>query len=202
MKLIPLYGHAWESNCYLLIEDTEAILIDAGIEHREVLDLLRENHATLRHILLTHGHFDHTVSVDELRRETGATLLVHADDAEMLTDAEKSALYLFFGTRSAHTPADRLLSDGDSIPFGRSTVQVIHTPGHSRGSVCYLIDTMLFSGDTLFDQGYGRFDLYGGDMQTLAASLGKLQSMTPTLALYPGHGAPSTLENAFENLGR
>lgn len=202
MKLIPFYGHAWESNSYLLINGTDAILVDAGIGHREVLEQLKAESASLRYILLTHGHFDHTVSVDALRRETGAKLAVHTEDAEMLIDAEKSALYLFFGTRSAHEPADLTLSDGDTLPFGNTTVKVIHTPGHSRGSVCYLADDMLFSGDTLFDEGYGRYDLYGGNACTLVASLEKLQKMQPTLALCPGHGASSTLGAAIDNLLR
>ena len=200
MELVTFFGHGWESNSYLLIDGQEAILIDAGINSRNVMESLEKNGASLRYILLTHGHFDHTVSVDTLRRETGAQVIIHADDAEMLTDAEKSAQYHFFGTMEAHGEADRTVSHGDTLALGKSTVKVIHTPGHSRGSVCYLVDGMLFSGDTIFDEGYGRYDLYGGDALTLFNSLKSLRMMEPTLALYPGHSIPSTLGVALDRL--
>ena len=137
MKCIPFWGMAWESNSFLLVHDGHAALIDAGVSAETVLDALEAENVSLDLILLTHGHFDHTVSVDKLREATGATLAVHEDDAEMLTDAEKSALYHFFGTRSAHIPCDKTLSHGHTLSLGHKKIHVIHTPGHSRGSVCY-----------------------------------------------------------------
>lgn len=200
MKCIPFWGMAWESNSFLLVHDGHAALIDAGVSAKTVLDALEAENVSLDLILLTHGHFDHTVSVDKLREATGATLAVHEDDAEMLTDAEKSALYHFFGTRSAHIPCDKTLSHGHTLSLGHKKIHVIHTPGHSRGSVCYRVDDMLFSGDTLFAQGYGRFDLYGGDMGQLAASLGSLRQLDEALTIYPGHGGAASLGEALENL--
>jgi len=200
MKCIPFWGMAWESNSFLLVHDGHAALIDAGVSAKTVLDALEAENVSLDLILLTHGHFDHTVSVDKLREATGATLAVHEDDAEMLTDAEKSALYHFFGTRSAHIPCDKTLSNGHTLSLGHKKIHVIHTPGHSRGSVCYRVDDMLFSGDTLFAQGYGRFDLYGGDMGQLAASLGSLRQLDEALTIYPGHGGATSLGEALENL--
>ena len=200
MKCIPFWGIAWESNSYLLVHDGHAALIDAGVSAKAVLDTLEAENASLELILLTHGHFDHTVSIDKLREATGATLAIHEADAEMLTDAEKSALYHFFGTRSAHIPCDKTLSHGECLSLGNKKIDVIHTPGHSRGSVCYRIDDMLFSGDTLFAQGYGRFDLYGGDMGQLATSLGSLRQLDETLTIYPGHGGATSLGEALENL--
>lgn len=200
MKCIPFWGMAWESNSFLLVHDGHAALIDAGVSAKTVLDALEAENVSLDLILLTHGHFDHTVSVDKLREATGATLAVHEDDAEMLTDAEKSALYHFFGTRSAHIPCDKTLSHGHTLSLGHKKIHVIHTPGHSRGSVCYQVDDMLFSGDTLFAQGYGRFDLYGGDMGQLAVSLGSLRQLDEALTIYPGHGGAASLGEALENL--
>ena len=200
MKLIPFYGVMWESNSFLLINGAEAVLIDAGVEHKKVLECLEREGAKLRAILLTHGHFDHTVSVDALRRETGAKLLIHQKDDEMLTDAKKSALFLFFGTQDRHGPADVTLEDGQQIPFGDKSIRVIHTPGHSLGSVCYLVDNLLFSGDTIFESGYGRCDLHGGDLRALAASLGKLKTLDGNLTIYPGHGGAATLSDAIESL--
>lgn len=201
MKLFPFYGHGWESNCYVLISGSDALLIDAGIGHHPITELLEKEGATLRYILLTHGHFDHTVSVDTLRDKTGAMLVVHEDDAEMLTDAEKSAMYRFFGTRDAHRPADQLLKDGDELRLGEETLRVIHTPGHSRGSICLLADSMLFTGDTLFDGGYGRFDLYGGDAKTLFSSLRALGNLAPTLTIHPGHGGSALLGDSLGRIG-
>ena len=201
MKLFPFYGHGWESNCYVLISGSEALLVDAGIECSPVTSLLLRENATLRYIVLTHGHFDHTISVDTLRKETGAKLLIHEDDAEMLSDAEKSALYHFFGTRKAYQSAEHLLRDGDTISLGEETLRVIHTPGHSRGSICLLTDGMLLSGDTLFDGSYGRYDLYGGDAAMLFSSLKSLRNLDPSLTVHPGHGGPTLLGQALDSLG-
>lgn len=197
MKLFPFYGHGWESNCYLLIDGKDAVLVDAGIDHALITDLLAREGATLSAVILTHGHFDHTVSVDKLRDATGAQVMIHTDDAEMLTDAEKSALYYFFGTRDAYRPADRLIKDGDEIPLGGETLRVLHTPGHSRGSICLLSGDTLLTGDTLFDGGFGRYDLYGGDRDTLARSLATLGTLDSSLTIYPGHGGPAPLGAAL-----
>jgi len=200
MKCIPFFGVAWEANSFLLVHEGRAVLIDAGVSATRVLDTLKAENTALEAILLTHGHFDHTVSIDRLREDTGAILAIHQEDAEMLTDAEKSALYHFFGTKSTHAPCDKTLVHGERLMLGDKAIEVIHTPGHSRGSVCYRVDGMLFSGDTLFAEGYGRFDLYGGDIGQLAASLGALRRLDGHLTVYPGHGASSTLEDALNNL--
>lgn len=200
MKIIPFFGVSWESNSYLLIADGQAALIDAGVSVELVRNTLLENGATLSYILLTHGHFDHTISVDALRREWNVPLLIHEKDAEMLLDAEKSALYLFFGTKSAHGAADKILKDGEKIPLGNQWITVIHTPGHSRGSVCYLCEDALFSGDTIFARGYGRYDLHGGDGAVLVRSLQSLRSLDKNLTLYPGHGGASTLQDTLSHL--
>ena len=186
MKLFPLYGHGWESNCYLLISGSEALLIDAGIEPGHITELLAQENAHLSYIVLTHGHFDHTISVDKLREKTGAKLLIHTNDADMLADAEKSALYYFFGTRNAYRPAERLLQNGDEILLGEERLGVIHTPGHSQGSICLLANDMLFTGDTLFDGSYGRCDLYGGSTEALVSSLLSLKTLPPISPFTPG----------------
>ena len=200
MTLIPFYGRSWESNSYLLVGERHAVLIDAGVNATDVLNALASHGAELRYILLTHGHFDHTVSVDLLRKQTGAKLVIHTEDAEMLADAQKSALALFFGTHDTHTPEDLTVQEGDTIPFEDRQIRVIHTPGHSKGSVCYLLDHMLFSGDTLFDGGYGRYDLHGGDGDVLFRSLRRLRTEDPSLTLYPGHGGSASLADALAKL--
>lgn len=200
MKIIPFYGVAWESNSYLVTEGDDAILIDAGVNCHTVAEQLAKEAVTLRTILLTHGHFDHIISIDGLREQTDAKLAIHSEDAEMLTDAEKSALYTFFGVRNSYRPCDISLSHGDIIPFGEHRIEVIHTPGHSRGSVCYKIGDVLFTGDTIFSSGYGRYDLYGGDIRMLTTSLKQLKDQNPSMTIYPGHGEPALLGTALNRL--
>ena len=200
MQLIPFYGRSFESNSYLLVGERNAVLIDAGVNTPDVLNALKAHGAKLQYILLTHGHFDHTISVDTLRKQTPAKLVIHAEDAEMLTDAQKSALAIFFGTHDTHIPEDLTVWDGDVISFEDQQIRVIQTPGHSKGSVCYQLGDMLFSGDTLFDGGYGRYDLHGGDGDTLFRSLGRLRKADPALTVYPGHGGSAPLSDALAKL--
>lgn len=200
MKIIPLPVMSWEANSYLVIREKHAVLIDAGADADSVKKTLSEQDATLDYVLLTHGHFDHTLSVDKLREWSVAPIIIHEADAEMLTDAEKSAQYHFFGTRSTHAAADKTVVHGDRLPLGDLAATVYHTPGHSLGSVCYQIGNALFSGDTLFAAGYGRCDLYGGDMNALSRSLGSLRELDQDLTIYPGHGGTAKLGNALDNL--
>ena len=200
MTVIPFTGLSWEANSYLVVSGTHAVLIDAGVSADVVKEELSRRGATLDVVLLTHGHFDHTISADKLRESFSVPVMIHEADAEMLMDAEKSALYYFFGTRSAHLPADRVLKEGDTIPLGDTVITVHHTPGHSLGSVCYRVEDALFTGDTIFSAGYGRCDLYGGDMSTLAGSLASLRALKQDLTIYPGHGGASTLGAALDNL--
>lgn len=200
-KIIPFFASGYESNSYLLISDNEAALIDAGVDARSVLSVLSREGAKLKYVLLTHGHFDHTLSANELRQKTGAKLLVHKNDEEMLADAKKSALWLFFGKDDAIGQADGLLDGGDELLLGDEKIQVIHTSGHSKGSVCYRADDSLFTGDTLFKNGYGRFDLYGGDPNELLDSLKRLALLSEDITIYPGHGDSQTLKKAINALG-
>ncbi len=151
-------------------------------------------------IILTHGHFDHIMSLDSLRERTGAPAYIHKKDAEMLTDGEKNAYSFFFSEEWGQRPAEKTLSDGDIVRLGESLLKVIHLPGHSKGSVALLGDNFLITGDTLFDGGVGRCDLYGGDERELYASIGKLKELDQDLIIYPGHGGSTRLSHALEFL--
>lgn len=201
MKVVTLSPLAWESNSYLLIQNGKALLIDAGASPDKVTAALTREGATLTGLLLTHGHFDHILSIDTLRETYDVPVYVHREDAPMLTDGHLNAYAYFFRQDRAWRPAEKLLSDGDAIPFGEKSITVVHTPGHTKGSVCYLIDDLLFSGDTVFADGYGRTDLEGGDDAALAHSLQKLFELPMSLKVYAGHGMSSTLENVKYNLG-
>ena len=119
----------------------------------------------------------------------------------MLTDAHKNAFFTFFRQERVYRAPERMLADGDELHLGDEIIRVISTPGHSQGSVCFLCnDEFLLTGDTLFADGYGRYDLYGGDGEILFASLASLRTLPPSLPIYPGHGESTHLGMALDNI--
>lgn len=200
MNIRNLYPGAWAANCYLLSVGSHAAIVDPSADADTLVKILNDEGLTLDFILLTHGHFDHITSVDTLRDRTGAPLLIHAADAEMLTDSHKNAFYKFFHMERIYREADRLLHDGDVLTLGDETIRVISTPGHTRGSVSYLCNyDFLLTGDTLFEESYGRYDLYSGDAKALFESLRALRSLPQKLWIYPGHGDRQRLGIALDN---
>lgn len=200
MTIERLCPGAWGSNCYLLVANGHAAVVDPSADAGTIRTVLQQKYgAVLDYILLTHGHFDHIVSVDTLRDLSGAPLCVHERDAEMLADSHKNAFYTFFRTEKSYRAPERLLRDGDELMLGDEIIRVIHTPGHSQGSVCYLCNNeLLITGDLLFAMGYGRYDLYGGNEQILFDSLASLRSLPQSLPIYPGHGESVTLGAALD----
>ena len=122
-------------------------------------------------------------------------------DGDMLTDPAKNAYRLFFGQDRVFRAADRLLEDGEILTLGAESVRVMNTPGHSIGSSCFVTDDFIVTGDTIFAEGYGRTDLYGGNMQQLVSSLRALAKLSHDLVIYPGHGDSATLGDALSKLG-
>ncbi len=194
MELIPYYGEGISSNSYLLVSGGDAVLIDCAVPLTTLKNDLKRYGAELKYIVLTHGHFDHIATLDEVRSATGAEVLIHERDAEMLSDSLKNGYSDFFIGEFFADPASGTLSNGDVINTGDISLTVIHTPGHSRGSVCLEWEGYLFTGDTLFASNIGRSDLYGGDGATIMRSLRMLAGMKPSLEIYPGHGPASTIE--------
>ena len=193
MDIIKLKGLSYASNTYVIISGTDAAVVDPSIEVKDIINAL--NGAKLRYILLTHGHFDHILKLDALKCEAKAEICIHKNDEEMLTDPELNASE-FFGMDFASLGADIALTDGDTIQLGREIIEVIHTPGHTPGSVCYDCGNDLICGDTLFTSGYGRYDLPGGDPKVLFASLKKLSDRRDNPMIHPGHGASCSLSDA------
>lgn len=139
-----------------------------------------------------------------LREKTGAPALIHAGDMELPGDARKNAFFTVFGMDRHYRTPDRALTDSARLELGDESIRVIHTPGHTAGSVCYLCGegdgAFLLTGDTLFAQGVGRTDLYGGDSRQLAASLARLRSLPPELPIAPGHGPFAILGEALDSV--
>ena len=200
MRVLNICEGSWASNCYAVISDGHALIIDPSSSARAITETLAREGAVLDGILLTHGHFDHILSLDTLREKTGAPAYIHHEDAIMLTDGKKNAFYELFGKERAYRPAEILLSDGDTIPIGTKKLIVYHTPGHTHGSVCFLTDGLIFSGDTIFAESYGRCDLWNGDISKMRDSLKKLSKLDRALTLYSGHGQSCTLGEALNNL--
>ena len=202
MEIISLPTVGFTSNCYIVHNGNEAFVVDPSISEKKIIKALDERNLKLKGILLTHGHFDHIWRAQELRNETGAPLYIHELDNEMLTDADKNAYRTFTGNDFTIEKADVLLNDGDVLCFGDEKITVLHTPGHTKGSVCYDTGDSLLSGDTIFAEGFGRCDLYGGDMNALKISIQRLSEIAKNENrwLYSGHGERSTLSQAIERL--
>lgn len=199
MKIVPIAPYSFGANTYAIISDGHAIVIDPSVTVAAIVSAVEQENAVIDAVVLTHGHFDHIVSIDTMRDAMDIDVYIHEDDAEMLTDGAKNAFLTFFGRDRAYRPADKTLSDGDVIKLGDSELKVIHTPGHSKGSICLLGDRFLVTGDTLFADTVGRSDLYGGDQTELAESLEKLRLLDRSLMIYAGHGAPERLGIALDN---
>ncbi len=182
-----------DTNCYLLCSEStgKSILVDPGGITDRLMDEVRATDLTA--ILLTHGHFDHIGGVDEIVAATGAPVMIHANDADFLNDTMLNGSGLM-GQRVTAQGPDRLLTDGDTIEFGDSAVTVMHTPGHTSGGVSLVCgDKLVLAGDTLFRMAIGRWDLAGGDYQTLIGSLDRFRGLPDDMAVYPGHGGASTI---------
>ncbi|MDH5437949.1 MAG: MBL fold metallo-hydrolase [Candidatus Bathyarchaeota archaeon] len=187
------------TNCYVVscTETREALIIDPGfetdLEAKTVLKEIDQRKLRVRYIVNTHGHHDHTSGNGIMKRSTGAPILIHEYDAPMLTDSTKN-LSVLFGLRTASLPpADQMLHDGNVVQVGDTALRVIHTPGHSRGSISLLGDDAVFSGDTLFAGSIGRTDLPSSSYEEIMLSLKKLATLPDHIKVYPGHGPTSTI---------
>lgn len=184
-----------ENNDYLLIdtESKEAVLFDCTEKSENIEKVLQENDAKLKYIFITHGHFDHVLGINSFKAKYGCKVFMHKDDKIMLEKIKDYAGN--FGYDVNETPKiDEYLEDGQIVKFNEHAIKVIHTPGHTKGGVCYLIDDMLFSGDTLFYGDVGRTDLPGGSFNELKSSIKeKLFVLSDNIKVYPGHGPETTI---------
>ncbi len=183
-----------QTNTYVLWdEDTrEAIVVDPADEPDTILGFLKDNNLTLKYIFLTHAHFDHVGAVPEIKEATKVPLLLHKEELYIYEAARDMAA--FWGFDIDPLPeVDRPLEEGFTLSLGEKQFQVIHTPGHSPGSICLYGSGMVFTGDTIFAGSVGRTDFEGGDINKLRESFRRLMKLPDETQVFPGHGPSTTI---------
>lgn len=187
-----------QCNCSIVScpETREALVIDPGGDAPKILAYLKQHQLTVKYLLHTHAHFDHVGASKDLKAALGAQILLHPEDLFLYEQVPMQGA--MFGLRLEPTcPLDGHLDDEMEIVFGQNKSKILHTPGHTPGSVCFQIEgheNHLFTGDTLFRGGVGRTDLWGGSESTLMKSIHqRLLPLDDETRIYPGHGSQSTI---------
>ncbi|MGA1845725.1 MBL fold metallo-hydrolase [Deferribacter abyssi] len=180
-------------NCYIISKNNEAIIIDPGSDFDKIKEFIISNSLKPLAILNTHGHFDHVGAIEDIKNEFKISLYMHKDDEFLLRNASQHAM--MFGLNEVKTSnIDYYIDNGEKLTFGDIKIEVIHTPGHSPGGVCFYIKELnsVFTGDTLFYESVGRTDFSYADFNKLKKSIQqKLYSLNSETKVFPGHG-PST----------
>lgn len=186
-----------QANCYFVTDDEAKVsfIVDMGAPSALVEDKINTFGAeNLKYILLTHGHFDHIGNAAALKKKyPDAKIVIGEADSEFTTN-DSLNLSLYFASGLEHFTADILVNDGSKLSFGNSEIEVIATPGHTRGGVCYLIGDILFTGDTIMSRTTGRMDFPTGSSKEMYQSVQRIAAMQGDLRLYCGHGSSTTLE--------
>lgn len=196
MQVKTVTTHLFFTNTYILTDEETGIsaLVDPGHWTEELENACKEvGLKNIKYILLTHGHFDHIYGLDEAKKQTCAKIAISEIDAPMLQDTMQNASGLIGAQIKCNSKPDVLLNDNDEIELGASKIQVIATPGHTKGSLCFLCGDILISGDTMFCEGNGRTDLFGGSDFELMMSFRKLASLPDECKVYPGHDISTTI---------
>jgi glyoxylase-like metal-dependent hydrolase (beta-lactamase superfamily II) len=185
-------------NCSVLGDEKggDAVVIDPGDEIDRVQEILTRHNLRVRYIIATHAHIDHVGGIEKLKRLTGAAVLMHASDLPLYQNLELQAAWLGVQPPQA-VEVDQFLKDGDVLKWGRRSLEVLHTPGHSPGSLCLHLpgeERRIFSGDTLFQSSIGRTDLWGGSFDQILGSIKNALLLFPDATpVFPGHGPATTI---------
>ena len=183
-----------QTNCYILQSDSAALVVDPGDEPERILRFLTDIAVKPSRIIATHTHFDHVLGVDSIRDKFQIPFLIHHDDLSMLESMQSRVRQIMDFSVPPPPKVDQFLRDGESIAFGEDRVKVIHTPGHSPGSISLVGPRFVLTGDALFNQSIGRTDLPGGDLDTLVRSITeRLFTLDDDTIVYPGHGPETSI---------
>ncbi|HEY4839975.1 MAG TPA: MBL fold metallo-hydrolase [Candidatus Acidoferrales bacterium] len=193
-----------QCNCHIVGDPVtrEAIVIDPGDDVDSILEVIARRGLKVTNILITHSHIDHVIGLKKMREVTGAPVSMHQADLDLYQQMEMQAEWIHWATPEL-TEVDDFLTEGKSIKWGNYELRVMHTPGHTKGSVCLYLPReenivqdpgLLFAGDTLFEGSIGRTDLWGGSMKEILRSLKtKLLTLPDETIVFPGHGSPTTI---------
>ena len=210
VKYYHLFTGELEENAYIVINGDKGFVVDPGADADKIMDIFKSEKATVEAILLTHAHFDHIGGVASLLRlasddEDGnenpllaPAVFLHAADKDKIGSYKNMGFSA--GVKVEKFTPDVLLKGGETLKIAGLEVKVIHTPGHSKGGVCYVVGNKIFTGDTIFFTSYGRYDFYDGDLQELKNSIvNKLFRLKGNYTLLSGHGQPTTLDFERKN---
>ncbi|KGF33296.1 metallo-beta-lactamase [Peptoniphilus lacrimalis DNF00528] len=193
-KIIRLTVGPLQENCYIVYnKENECVIIDPGYESQRIIDTIENEKLKPLYILLTHGHIDHIGAVKDLKDKYGIFVYIHNKDKDMLEKPNKNSASLY-GMSVNGAKADYFVKEGNDIKFSDDSFKVIETPGHTGGGVCYKLDNILFSGDTLFLGSIGRYDFPESSGLDLMNSLKKLTLLDKDTIVLPGHGPETSIE--------
>ena len=198
MKVITVKTGFLQENCYIISGDngTEAILIDPGADAEKIASAMRGAGLAPKAVLLTHAHFDH-IGAAKYFQDASCGVYLHGADYALIPGSIAAGNY--YCAPVASFAPDKELTDGQKLRICGLDITVLHTPGHSEGGVCYIIENAIFSGDTLFYLSIGRTDFETGDDIAMRASLGRLFALSGDYVVYPGHGQATSLEFERKN---
>ena len=193
MKVERLTGGKLANNAYFLVNEItrNCILIDTFEQTEPILNYLENNCLKLEAILLTHGHFDHISGVKKIKDKTNCRVYLHKDDVWKITAFDQMARMCNIQVEPFDVDYE-IQGDEENLEIIGYKIKAIHTPGHTKGGVCYMIDEMIFVGDTIFKDSYGRTDFEDSDFQTLKSSILKIFNLEGDYLYLPGHGDVST----------
>ncbi len=183
-----------EENSYIVADEVskEAVVIDPGDEPDRIMELIDSNGFNVLAVICTHGHFDHVGGIGDIKKATGARVMIHKDDTETYGMAKEQAVLWGFNVDDLPEP-DGFLNDGDEIKAGGMVFRVMHSPGHSPGGICLYGEGVLFSGDTMFQGSIGRTDFPGGSIDKLKESFKRLIELPDDTRVFSGHGPETTI---------
>lgn len=198
MKVISEKFSSMDNNCSLIIDEktNQSALVDCNEFSQKMIDMIGDTN--LKYILLTHGHFDHIIGVKSVKEKYGAQVVISKEDEPML-NSSKLSLAVFCNAPQNNVDADIIVKDGDEITLGEIKIKAMATPGHTSGSVCYIAENCIFSGDTLFYCSCGRTDFPSGSPEQMMSSLQKLKALDGDYKVYTGHNNLTTLDFERKN---
>lgn len=200
IEIIHVGEPSYPTNCYLIYDEMKkGIIIDPGFEASKIISKIKEKNVTVEKIIFTHCHADHICAVDDVKAYTGAKVYIHEEDLDGIDDTNKACFFHFPNENKPILSSKdvNVLKDNDVITVGDINLKVIHTPGHTSGCICLYEESMnvMFTGDTIFHNCYGRCDLPSSDIKKMGESLEKIFNNYSNIIIYPGHEEKANIDD-------